>query len=192
VKILAGLGNPGNQYKDTRHNTGFRFLDLLTDKQGLGFTASPRFHAETATWESDAGKVLLIKPRTFMNNCGEAVGPLARFYKVETGNIFVVHDDLDLPPGKVRIKTGGGHGGHNGLKSLNRYLPDTGYLHIKIGIGRPEHGEAISWVLGKPGGNERLLERQAFEALLPELVTILDGDTAKASHRIRLNLNPEV
>jgi PTH1 family peptidyl-tRNA hydrolase len=188
VQLLVGLGNPGAKYEATRHNIGFRFLDMLAESEGMRFSAAPRFHAETATWESPRGRVLLVKPQTFMNNSGEAIGPLAHFYKVSTDNIFSVYDDLDLPSGKTRLKRGGGHGGHNGLKSLNTHLPDANYTRIKIGIGRPPHGEVTAWVLGKADEGDRADEARVFDALYNEILTILDGDIAKAANSIHLKL----
>lgn len=184
MKLLIGLGNPGKKYEETRHNIGFRFLDLLAESKGLHFATAPRFAAETAEWDTPDEKVLLVKPQNFMNNSGEAVGKLARYYHVETQDIFVVYDDLELPAGKPRIKTGGGHGGHNGLKSLNQHLPSPNYTRIKIGIGRPQHGEVTPWVLGKACEDDRAGEARVFNTLLPEILTILSGDAASASNRI--------
>ena len=189
MKLLVGLGNPGSKYAETRHNIGFRFLDLLARSEGLCFTAAPRFHAETARWESPAGRVLLVKPQTFMNNSGEAVGALARYYQVEAEDIIVVYDDLDLPVGKLRIKTGGGHGGHNGLRSIHAHLPSRDYVRVKIGIGRPPHGDITAWVLGKACEGDRADEARIFAALLDELKPLLSGQTDTAANRIHLALN---
>ena len=188
MKMLVGLGNPGERYQHNRHNIGFRFLDLIAKLQGLRFAAAPRFRAETCTWESPEGRVLLVKPQTFMNNSGEAIGPLARYYQIETPDIFVVYDDLDLPSGKFRFKTGGGHGGHNGLRSMNQHLPDANYHRIKVGIGRPEFGEITAWVLGNNSEREQATENMLFAALEEELPTVLGGHAAKASNRIHLKL----
>jgi len=189
MKLLVGLGNPGKQYKNTRHNLGFRFVDALAGKQGLCFAAVPRFHAETIAWKQTECKVLLVKPQTFMNNSGESIAPLARYYDITTENIFVVYDDLDLPVGKFRLKTGGGHGGHNGLRSLNQHLPDTGYRRIKFGIGRPLPGmDVINWVLGKAIADDRRQEERMFSALMEALPAVLEGDLAQASNHMHLRL----
>ena len=190
MKLLVGLGNPGSKYEKTRHNIGFRFLDLLAESKGLQFSAAPRFQAETAEWDSSEEKVLLVKPQTFMNNSGEAVGKLARYYHVETQDIFVVYDDLELPAGKPRLKKGGGHGGHNGLKSLNQHLPNPDYTRIKIGIGRPEFGDVTPWVLGVAGEQERVDEVRVLKAVLAEIGLILAGETARASNHIHRALQP--
>lgn len=189
MQLLVGLGNPGNQYQETRHNIGFRFVDALAEREGLRFDAAPRFRAECAEWKVNGEKVLLVKPQTFMNNSGEAVGQLARYYQVATSDIFVVFDDLDLPAGKVRIRHDGGHGGHNGLRSLNQHLDGTNYTRIKIGIGRPPSGEVTPWVLGRASETDRASQNAVFDAVLAEIGTILDGEAHKAANRIHLKLN---
>ena len=189
MQLLVGLGNPGDKYRNTRHNIGFRCVDAIAKNQGLRFAAAPRFRAEIAEWNRAGGKVLLVKPQTFMNNSGESVGPLARYYHVETRDIFVCYDDLDLPAGRFRLKTGGGHGGHNGLKSLNNHLPDSDYRRIKFGIGRPPAGmDVTAWVLGKSTADEQAREERIFDALLRETDTLLAGDLALASNHIHLHL----
>jgi len=188
MKLLVGLGNPGNKYKETRHNIGFRFLDLLAKSEGLRFAAAPRFHAETASWESANERILLVKPQTFMNHSGEAVGALARYYHVDEQDILVVYDDLDLPCGKLRIKKGGGHGGHNGLRSIHAHLPTTDYIRVKIGIGRPPHGDITAWVLGNADEADRVHEARIFAALMGEINTLLSGQTDTAANRIHLAL----
>lgn len=188
MKLLVGLGNPGSKYAETRHNIGFRFLELLAKSEGLRFAAAPRFRAETASWESPAGRVLLVKPQTFMNNSGESVAALARYYQVDVSDIIVVYDDLDLPVGKVRIKKGGGHGGHNGLRSLHAHLPAADYQRIKIGIGRPEHGDITQWVLGRADEGDRADEARVFAALLREIEPLLAGKSDTAANRIHLAL----
>jgi len=188
MKLLVGLGNPGRQYEETRHNIGFRFLELLAKKEGLRFDAAPRFHAEIATWNRSDDRVLLVKPQTFMNNSGESIGALARYYQVATENIVVIYDDLDLPVGKCRLKKGGGHGGHNGLKSINQHLPDSNYARAKVGIGRPPHGDITPWVLGRAEEGDRADEARVFDALLNEINTILNDDLPQAANRIHLSL----
>ncbi len=188
MKLLVGLGNPGDTYANTRHNIGFRFLDYLARSLNLRFISSTRFPAETASWLRPGDKVLLVKPQTFMNNSGEAVAAIARYYRLDTERIFVVHDDIDLPPGKVRLRRGGGHGGHNGLKSLNAHLPDSHYHRIRIGIGRPDQGEVTPWVLGALNREERSLEERVFSALCSEIETVLNGDLPAAASRIHLRL----
>ncbi|PIS19470.1 MAG: aminoacyl-tRNA hydrolase [Zetaproteobacteria bacterium CG12_big_fil_rev_8_21_14_0_65_55_1124] len=189
MQLLVGLGNPGNKYETTRHNIGFRFVDTLAEKQGLRFAAAPRFKAELTEWQTGTHRVLLVKPQTFMNNSGECVGPLAHYYGIESSDIFVVYDDLDLASGKFRMRTGGGHGGHNGLKSLNQHLPDGNYHRLKIGIGRPPAGmEVTPWVLGRADATDREQEARIFAALLEEMPTVLDGNLALAGNHMHLHL----
>ncbi len=189
MQLLVGLGNPGNRYQDTRHNIGFRFIGALAKEQGLHLALAPRFHAETAEWKQGDRKVLLVRPQTFMNNSGESIGPLARYYGVTSEDIFVIYDDLDLEKGKFRLKTGGGHGGHNGLRSLNQYLPDSNYRRLKLGIGRPSSDmDVTAWVLGKVTASEQQQQERIFGALMEALPTILSGDLALASNRMHLAL----
>jgi len=188
MKLLVGLGNPGSKYKETRHNVGFRFLDLLAKQEGLRFDAAPRFHAETAVWNCNGDKIVLIKPQTFMNDSGKSIGALARYYQVDEQDVIVVYDDLDLPTRKLRIKKGGGHGGHNGLRSLHAHLASPDYIRIKVGINRPTHGDISAWVLGKPDEADRADEACVFAALLGEIKTVLDGDTDTAANKIHLAL----
>ncbi len=188
MKMLVGLGNPGAKYEKTRHNIGFRFLDLFAKSEGLSFSSAPRFCAETCTFTLNGEKILLVKPQTFMNNSGEAVSQLARYYDIETRDITVVYDDLDLPSGKIRIKAGGGHGGHNGLRSLNQHLPDSGYTRVKIGIGRPPGGDITPWVLGGADEGDRGDELRIFDALLPQTPLLLSGDRDKAANKVHHTL----
>jgi len=191
MKMLVGLGNPGSKYEKTRHNIGFRFLDLFAKSEGLSFSSSPRFHADTATTIMNGEKVLLVKPQTFMNNSGESVAPLAKYYNIEPLDITVVYDDLDLPSGKLRIKSGGGHGGHNGLRSINQHLPNADYTRVKIGIGRPPSGDITPWVLGGADEADRADERRIFDALLPQIPLIISGERDKAANKIHQTLQSE-
>ena len=138
MKIVAGLGNPGPKYETTRHNVGFLAIDRLVDEwQAKG----PQDSQEAEVWQASVRgeKVLLVKPQTFMNNSGRSIGPLMKFYKCEPTDLVVIHDEVDLPPRTLRIKSGGGTGGHNGLKSVDAHLGAgaTGYHRIRVGVGRP-------------------------------------------------------
>jgi len=192
LQLLVGLGNPGDRYRQTRHNAGFRFLDHLASHVGLRFASVPRFQAETATWERPEGRVLLVKPQTFMNDSGHAVAAAARYYRIEPADIFIAFDDLDLPSGKLRLRRGGGHGGHNGLKSINQHLGDTGYSRIRIGIGRPEAGEVTPWVLGRQTAAEAAAEAHIFDCLLKQMDTILAHDLALAANHLHLCLESDI
>ncbi|RMH52527.1 MAG: aminoacyl-tRNA hydrolase [Zetaproteobacteria bacterium] len=186
------MGNPGARYRDTRHNVGFRFLDLLAREQDLYFVTEKAFKAEIADWRPTPDlDVMLVKPLNFMNNSGETVGKLARYYRIATEAITVVYDDLDMDAGKLRIKKGGGHGGHNGLRSLNLHVGNA-YTRVKIGIGRPPDGDVTRWVLSPMTPMEEKDEALIFSCLLPEMVSILEGRLAQASNRIHLNLRERI
>ena len=137
--LVVGLGNPGREYAGHRHNVGFRVADLLASRIGAKFGRSKRAHAEVAEGRLGYGgpKLILVKPLTYMNLSGGPVTALARFYKVEPGQIIAVHDELDIPYGQVRAKRGGGEGGHNGLRSMSKSLGTKDYARVRLGIGRP-------------------------------------------------------
>lgn len=149
--LAVFLGNPGPQYAGTRHNAGFLAADALAGDKGVRVTRL-RFHALTGRWETDGQTVLLMKPQTYMNNSGEAVGQAARFYKIPPERVLVVSDDISLPCGRLRVRTKGSAGGHNGLKSVIAHLGTEAFPRIKIGVGAPPGGgqAQIDWVLGVP------------------------------------------
>ena len=135
--LVVGLGNPGPQYAKTRHNVGFMVADLLAGRIGAAFKVHKRSGAEVLTGRLAHRPVVLAKPRTFMNESGRQVGPLAKFYSVSPADVVVIHDDLDLDFGLIRLKTGGGEGGHNGLRSVANALGTKDFQRVRIGIGRP-------------------------------------------------------
>lgn len=152
--LVVGLGNPGDRYRDTRHNVGFLVIDLLAERWGRPAWRS-KFQAETAQVDVPSGRgvgarAVLLKPQTFMNLSGQSVQPAAAFFKVEPADVVVVHDELDLPFGQVRLKAGGGDAGHNGLKSITQRLGTNGYTRLRVGIGRPPadfRGSGADYVL---------------------------------------------
>lgn len=139
--LLVGLGNPGSRYAGNRHNVGFMAVDRIHDRHGFPAWRARRT-AETAEATLAGDKVLLLKPQTYMNESGQAVGEAMRFYKLSPSDVVVIYDELDLPPGKFRMKAGGGHGGHNGLRSVNAHIGE-GYRRLRIGIGHPGHKDAV-------------------------------------------------
>ncbi|MBO0663708.1 aminoacyl-tRNA hydrolase [Jiella sp. MQZ9-1] len=141
--LIAGLGNPGPRYAGNRHNIGFMAIDEIA-RQANFPSFSKKFSGEIAEGVIGGEKVLLLKPLTFMNNSGRSVGEAVRFYKLEPQQIVVIHDELDLAPGKMRVKTGGGHGGHNGLKSIDAHLGSKDYRRVRLGIGHPGRKEAVN------------------------------------------------
>lgn len=141
MQIFAGLGNPGAQYAHNRHNIGFMAVDSIAQAHGFGPWRS-KFQGQVAEGRLGDEKVLLLKPETFMNRSGQSVSEAARFYKLDAADVMVFHDELDLAPGKCKVKTGGGHAGHNGLRSLHAHLGD-GYARVRLGIGHPGHKDRV-------------------------------------------------
>lgn len=179
--IIAGLGNPGPQYEQTRHNVGYWWLDQLAQDAGLSFKTDNRFHAQLAQYHVGTHKVHLIKPLTFMNRSGQAVGALAQFFKIFPENILVIHDELDLPAGTVRLKRGGGHGGHNGLRDIVSHLSSREFLRVRLGIDHPGDSRQVSnYVLSKPSPDERLAMLNAIDTSLRVLPDVLDDHLEKA------------
>lgn len=154
MKLVAGLGNPGKEYEHTRHNMGFDTVDLLAKRLGVSLWKDS-FKADVATVMVSGEKVLLVKPRTYMNNSGEAVAALAKYYKIDPEEIFIICDDLDLAPGMTRIRKKGSAGGHNGIRSLIACLGTEDFNRFRIGIGHPKDGHTvIEHVLGRPYGED--------------------------------------
>ena len=141
MKLIVGLGNPGQQYARHRHNVGFLALDRITDRLRLGAWRK-RFQGETAEGEIAGQRCILLKPQTFMNESGRAIGEAVRFLKIEPEDVIVLHDELDLVPGKLRVKTGGGNAGHNGLRSTTQHIGNE-YVRLRIGIGHPGHKDLV-------------------------------------------------
>lgn len=135
--LIVGLGNPGSQYETTRHNAGFMVADVLADRIGAKFSSHKKSNSDIVTARLGDRSVIVAKPRTFMNLSGQPVAALARFYSVEPADIVVVHDELDIDFGAIRLKLGGGEGGHNGLRSITQHLGTKDYLRVRVGVGRP-------------------------------------------------------
>ena len=177
MKILVGLGNPGSEYARNRHNVGFMALDAIARRHGLG-PARRRFRSEAAEGRVGNERVLAIKPQTYMNESGRAVGEAARFFKVGVDDIIVLHDEIDLAPGKVRVKRGGGLAGHNGLKSIAAHLgPD--FMRVRIGIGHPGHKERVhAHVLGDFAKADRDWLDPLIDAIADSADALVAGDEA--------------
>lgn len=170
LRMIAGLGNPGRQYQTTRHNAGFWFIDALLQRNSGQLSVSNRCKANVGKISVAGQEVLLICPETFMNNSGQAVGELMRYYRLTPQDLLVVHDELDLPPGCARFKTGGGHGGHNGLRSLHQHLGTDGYHRLRIGIGHPGRAsEVVSYVLSSASAEQQTSIHFAIDLSLDAL-----------------------
>lgn len=155
MKMIVGLGNIGTRYDETRHNTGFMVVEQLARDYHLGAFTHEKVEAVTATGLIKGQKVMLVKPTTFMNDSGRAVKPLLDYYGVDLADLVVVHDDLDLPVGRLKIKPRGAAGGHNGLKSIISHLGTRDFQRIKIGIDHPQQGTVVAHVLGRFTDQER-------------------------------------
>lgn len=176
--LIVGLGNPGAKYEKTRHNIGFMMVERFAARHRVSLTQT-KFHARYGTGVACQVDVVLLEPQTFMNLSGKSVAPAAKFYNLEPTHIIVAHDELDLAAGTLRVKQGGGHGGHNGLRDIIAQTGKPDFLRLRLGIGRPEHGDVTSHVLGAFRPDEHpliddLIERgcNALECILVDGVTI--------------------
>jgi len=175
VRLVVGLGNPGPDYSETRHNAGFWFCERLAPRLGASMAREARFHGLVG--QARANRVWLLMPQTFMNRCGLSVGALMRFFRVEPAELLVVHDELDIPPGQLRLKFGGGLGGHNGLKDITAHLGTQDYWRLRIGIGHPgDRNEVVNYVLKPPLREERAPIDTSLERALEIWPLIAAGD----------------
>lgn len=181
IRLIVGLGNPGREYETTRHNAGYCWVDLLASAQNLCFRSEAKFHGLVTRGQMHGHEVYLLKPLTFMNLSGRAVGALTQFYKITPAEIMVVHDELDMPPGVARLKLGGGHGGHNGLKDIIAHLGNRDFWRLRIGIGHPgERADVADYVLNDPRREERDLMKDAMERSLDVAHLFIEGKTEAA------------
>jgi len=182
-RLIVGLGNPGAEYAQTRHNAGFWLCERLAGGHAAGFASESRFHGLVAKAPAAGGWLLL--PQTYMNRSGQSVGALARFYRIEPAEILVVHDELDIPPGQLRLKFGGGMGGHNGLKDITAHLGTQDYWRLRIGIGHPgDRNQVVNFVLKPPRREEQDLIDEAIERALAAWPNIVQGDWNRAGTRL--------
>lgn len=185
IRLFVGLGNPGPQYEDTRHNAGFWYVDALARQLGVTLQPDRAYHGMVARANTPQGPVWLLQPQTFMNVSGKSVAALARFFKVAPSEVLVAHDELDLLPGQVKLKQGGGHAGHNGLRDIHAQLGDPGYWRLRLGIGHPGiKSEVAAYVLRKPPGAEREAIDKCIQQALDATPSFLDGDMAQAVTRV--------
>ena len=183
--MIAGLGNPGPRYQATRHNAGFWFADAWAHAQAGQFKTSGRFHGDICEANLGGQSCWILKPDVFMNRSGQAVAALAGVYKIPVTQILVVHDELDLPPGTVRLKQGGGNGGHNGLHSVMESMGSSDFVRLRIGIGHPGHRDLVTdYVLGKPSQEDRKAIEAAIEAAMAVMPELLSGDLPRAIHKL--------
>ena len=186
IKLIVGLGNPGDKYTDTRHNAGEWLIERLARRFNVSLNPESKFFGKTARTLVNGKEVRLLVPTTFMNLSGKAVGALASFYRIKPEEILVIHDELDLPPGIAKLKQGGGHGGHNGLKDIVAQLGNNNnFYRLRIGIGHPGHRDLVAgYVLNKPS----LADRDTLEKVLDEATDcvemIFKDGMVKATNRL--------
>ncbi len=187
-RLVVGLGNPDAEHLNTRHNCGFWWLDRLAQDLGLPLRREARFHGQLA--HDRARDLWLLEPLTYMNRSGMSVAALARFYRLAPAELLVVHDELDLPPGSLRLKFGGGLGGHNGLKDIAAHLGTQDFWRLRIGIGHPgDRSEVVGYVLKPPRREEQSLIDESIASALQAWPLIARGDYAAAMQK--LHLRPE-
>ncbi len=182
VQLVVGLGNPGAGHAEDRHNVGFWLVDALASKLKVELRVDSRYKGELGR---AASGLRLLKPATYMNLSGDAVAPCAIYFRIPPPAVLVVHDELDLPVGTVRLKRGGGHGGHNGLRSIEQMLGSNDYLRIRLGIGHPGVGRDVAgYVLSRPPAAEREAIEAAIGAVLDNIETIINGDFNRAMNTL--------
>lgn len=182
---MVGLGNPGRQYEKNRHNAGFLFLDQLLEGCASSWSNELKFQALVASCHLGGNKVILLKPQTFMNRSGLSVGLIAKYYKFKADEILVVHDELDLSAGAVKLKMGGGHAGHNGLRDIMASLGDKGFYRIRLGIDRPDAGKPVAdYVLSNPSKEQFGFLLSAFDLVDMQINKIVAGDMAAAMNAL--------
>lgn len=191
IKLFVGLGNPGSEYEATRHNAGFWWIDALARELKVTLVADRGYHGLVARASVNGQTVWLLEPQTFMNLSGKSVAALARFYKIQPQEILVVHDELDIVPGQAKLKLGGSHAGHNGLRDIQAQLGTTDYWRLRLGIGHPGvKSEVIHWVLKKPAPEQRDAIEDCVRRTLKAVPALLDGEMEKATLLIHTSKPP--
>ena len=189
IKLIVGLRNPGSTYEHTRHNAGGWFVDALAKHDHVIFKSDKKMQAEWAELRLPQGTCKICLPLTYMNLSGQPVRAVSQFYRIEPSELLVVHDELDLPAGRIKLKTGGGHGGHNGLRDIISQLGSSDFHRLRVGIGHPGHKELVlDYVLGKPPQQERALMLDAIARGIAVVPALVAGDIAVAMN----GLNYEV
>lgn len=188
IRLIVGLGNPGSEYTSTRHNAGFRFVDALAHKAGGNFREEGKFKGEVCRVRLAGNEVWLLKPLTYMNCSGEAVSAVANYYKIRPEEILVAHDEMDLLPGCMRIKQGGGNAGHNGLKSITQQLGTPNFWRLRLGIGHPRTlglaQQVADFVLSSPNAEHRAAIETCVDAVLKTVDLWAEGEMEKAHRAI--------
>ncbi len=191
IKLFVGLGNPGPEYEATRHNAGFWWIDALARDLKVSLVPDKSYHARVARTTVHGQTVWLLQPQTFMNLSGKSVAALARFFKIQPDEILVAHDELDIVPGQVKLKFGGSHAGHNGLRDIHAQLGTADYWRLRLGVGHPGvKAEVVHWVLKKPSQEHREAIEACIERSLHSLPALLAGEMEKAMLLIHTSKPP--
>ncbi|KTD60882.1 aminoacyl-tRNA hydrolase [Legionella shakespearei] len=185
IKLIIGLRNPGSAYEHTRHNAGGWLVMALAQRHSTHFKSDKKMQAELAELELNQNQGKLALPLTFMNHSGQTTRAISQFYRIQPEEILVVHDELDLPPGRIKLKTGGGHGGHNGLRDITAQLGSSEFHRLRIGIGHPGHRDLVhQFVLGKPSVHDRQQIYDAIDRGIAIMPLVLSGDIARAMNQL--------
>lgn len=191
IKLFVGLGNPGPEYEATRHNAGFWWIDAIARELKVNLVMDKGYHGLVARTTVKGQTIWLLEPQTFMNASGKSVAALARFFKIQPNEILVAHDELDIVPGQVKLKLGGSHAGHNGLRDIHAQLGTDDYWRLRIGVGHPGvKSEVINWVLKKPSLDHRIAIDQCIDRCLTALPHLLAGEMEKATLLIHTSKPP--
>lgn len=191
IRLIVGLGNPGPEYEQTRHNAGFWWVEAVARELKVHLVAEKGYFGNVARANVAGQPVWLLEPMTYMNRSGQAVAALARFFKIAPEEVLVVHDELDLSPGECKLKKGGGHAGHNGLRDIHAQLGSAGYWRLRVGIGHPGNkNEVANWVLKKPSPDDRIAIAQALDRSLKALPHLIEGEMDKATALIHTSKPP--
>ena len=191
IKLFVGLGNPGAEYEDTRHNAGFWWIDALARDLNVNLVPDKSYFAKVARTQIKGQTVWLLEPQTFMNLSGKSVGALAKFFKIAPQEILVAHDELDVVPGEAKLKFGGSHAGHNGLRDIHAQLGTGDYWRLRLGIGHPGvKAEVINWVLKKPLAAQRDLIQESISRSVKAADMLMQGDMEKAMVQIHTSKPP--
>ncbi|MDH3376674.1 MAG: aminoacyl-tRNA hydrolase [Gammaproteobacteria bacterium] len=176
IRLIVGLGNPGERHAETRHNAGFLFVGAVANRFGVVLRAESRFKADIVRYDGASHRIWLLNPQTYMNLSGDAVAPFARYYKIAPSNILVAHDELDLPVGTVRLKQGGGHGGHNGLRDIAQKLGTNEFVRLRIGIGHPGNSDDVTdYVLRRASVADQAQIESGIANALDHVTDLIDG-----------------
>ena len=185
IKLLVGLGNPGTEYESTRHNAGFWWIDTVARDLKVHLQPDRAYHGLVARTSVHGQHIWLLEPQTFMNVSGKSVAALARFFKIQPDEILVAHDELDIQPGEAKLKLGGSHAGHNGLRDIHAQLGTDQYWRLRIGIGHPGvKSEVANWVLKKPAPDQRSAIEDCVTRTSLALPHLLSGDMVKATQMV--------